>query len=141
MTGSAPAIGESGRGVGRSPSANVGTRLKALALTPLLIVVTLGVGWLGWSVVEWCSGRTPSYRRLNLRVVRQSDGKPVGLLRSVLREVCCALLLVPMLIGCLFVALSFAMGASPPEGIFGQPRRAPWDVLTRTEVVNDPQRG
>ena len=124
-------------GVHRFPAANVGTRSKALLLTPLLIVVTLGVGWLAWSVVEWCSGRTPSYRRTNLRVVRKSDGRPIGLGRSVLREALCALLLVPMLVACCLLALSFAMGASPPGGVFGQSRRAPWDLLTRTNVVNE----
>ena len=134
-----PANDKGGKGVDRLPAASVGTRTRALLLTPLLIIVTLGVGWLAWSVVEWCSGRTPSYRRTNLRVVRKSDGKPIGLGRSVLREVCCAVLLVPTLLACCFVALSFAMGASPPEGVFGQSRRAPWDLLTRTDVVNDAQ--
>jgi RDD family len=134
-----PANGKSGNGVYRPPAASVGTRIKALLLTPLLIVVTLGVGWLAWSVVEWCSGRTPSYRRTKLRVVRKSDGKPIGLGRSVLREACCALLLVPTLVACFFLALSFALGASPPEGVFGQSRHAPWDLLTRTDVVNEAQ--
>ena len=134
-----PANGKSGKGVNRLPAASVGTRIKALLLTPLLIVVTLGVGWLAWSVVEWCNGRTPSYRRTKLRVVRKSDGKPIGLGRSVLREACCALLLVPTLVACFFLALSFAMGASPPEGVFGQSRHAPWDLLTRTDVVNEAQ--
>jgi RDD family len=128
-----------GSGVDRLPAANVGTRIKSLLLTPCLIIVTVGVGWFVWSVVEWTSGRTPSYRRTNLRVVRKSDGKPIGLGRSVLRELCCALLLFPTLVACCFIALSFAMGASPPEGVFGQSRRAPWDLLTRTDVVNEAQ--
>jgi len=132
-----PANGKSANGDYRLLAASVGTRSRALLLTPLLIVVTLGVGWLAWSVVEWCGGRTPSYRRTNLRVVRKSDGKPIGLGRSVLREACCALLLVPTLVACLLLGLSFAMGASPPEGVFGQSRHAPWDLLTRTEVVNE----
>jgi hypothetical protein len=121
----------------RPPPASLSVRIRALLLTPLLIILTLGVGWLAWSVVEWRNGRTPSYRRTNLRVVRKLDGKPVGLGRSVLRELCCALLLVPTLLACVFLALGFAMGASPPEGIFNQARSAPWDVLTRTEVVNE----
>lgn len=126
-------------GVDRLPVARVGTRIKALLLTPVLIVVTLGVGWLVWSIVEWCSGRNPSYRLTKLRVVRTSDGKAIGLGRAALREVCCALLLVPMMIACLFIGLSFAMGASPPEGVLGQTSRSPWDWLTRTEVVDEGQ--
>jgi len=78
---------------------------------------------------------------MNLRVVRRFDGRPIGLGRSVLREACCALLLVPTLVACCFLALGFVMGASPPEGLFGQSRRAPWDVLTRTAVVDEAHRG
>ena len=134
-----PANSKSGNAVDRLPAASIGTRSKALLLTPLLIVVTLGVGWLAWSVVEWSNGRNPSYRRTNLRVVRKSNGKPIGLGRSVLREACCALLLIPTLLACCFLALTFVMGASPPENVFGQSRRAPWDLLTRTDVVNEAQ--
>jgi len=134
-----PVNGKSAKGVYRLPAANVGARSKALLLTPFLIVVTLGVGWFAWSVVEWCGGRTPSYRRTHLRVVRKSDGKPIGLGRSVLREACCALLLIPTLVACCILALSFAMGASPPEGVFGQSRHAPWDLFTRTDVVDESQ--
>ena len=134
-----PGNGKSENGINRLLAASVGSRIKALLLTPLLVVVTLGVGWFAWSIVEWCSGRTPSYRRTDLRVVRKSDGKPIGLGRSVLREACCALLLVPTLVACGFLALGFAMGASPPEGIFRQSRNAPWDLLTRTRVVNWPR--
>jgi len=141
VTGETSANGKSGKGVSRLAAASLGTRIKALMLTPLLLVLTLGVGWLVWSVVEWCSGRTPSYRRTNLRVVRRSDGKPIGLGRSILREACCAVLLAPTLVASCFLALAFVMGASPPEGVFAQSRRAPWDVLTRTEVVNEAKRG
>ena len=132
-----PAADRRENGVKRLPAASVGTRCQALLWTILLIVVTLVVGWLAWSVVEWCSGRTPGYQRTHLRVVRQSDWKPIGLGRSLLREACCALLLLPTLIACCFIALSFAMGASPPEGVLNQSRHAPWDFLTRTEVVNE----
>lgn len=134
-----PGSGVLGNEVDRLLAAGVGTRIRALLLTAVLLIVTLGVGWLAWSVVEWCSGRTPSYRRLHLRVVRRSDGKPIGLGRSLLREACCGLLLLPTLLACCFLALGLVMGASPPGGILGQSRRAPWDLLTHTEVVNEPQ--
>ena len=135
-----PSNGTRENGADRLLAAGVGTRIKALLLTAVLFIVTLGVGWLAWSVVEWCSGRTPSYRRVHLRVVRRSDGKPIGLGRSVLREACCGLLLFPTLVACGFLVLGLVMGASPPGGILGQSRRAPWDLLTHTEVVNEVQR-
>lgn len=137
VTGGTSASGTSGKELGRLAPASLGTRIKALLLTAVLLIVTLGVGWFAWSVVEWCSGRTPSYRRMNLRVVRQRNGKPIGLGRSMLREAFCAVLLIPTLVACCFLALGFVMGASPPEGLFNQSRRAPWDVLTRTDVVSE----
>ena len=66
------------RAGGASPTRFPGLRLRALALTVLLIVVTLGIGWLVWSVLEWRHGRTPAYRMLGVRVVRHSDGRRVG---------------------------------------------------------------
>jgi len=105
-----------------------------------LLVATLLVGWLAWSVVEWHRGRTPAYRLVGLRVVRTSDGAPIGLWRSALREACCLVLLVPTLLVCGFLALVFVMGASPPEGLTTRPRRAPWDVLTATQVMSEDAR-
>jgi hypothetical protein len=134
-----PEAEESPHGADRLPGASLGSRSKALLLTPVLIVVMLGVGWLAWSVVEWWHGRNPSYRVTRLRVVRKSDLEPVGLGRSLVRELCCALLLLPTLVACCFLAIAFTMGASPAEGMFSQSRRAPWDVLTGTDVVSEPR--
>ena len=117
--------------------AGLDARARALLLTPVLLVVTLGIGWLVWSVAEWRHGRTPSYRRMGLRVVRLSDGRPIGLGRSVLRELCVLVLLIPTLVACSLLAVAFVMGASPPDGLLRKPRAAPWDVLTRTEVVDE----
>jgi hypothetical protein len=134
LTGRAQSGGRSRPGGAVRPAA-LGTRCTACCLTPLLIVAGLGVGWLGWSVAEWRCGRTPSYRLTRLRVLRRSDGRPAGFCRSALRSLCCAVLILPTVAICLVVGLAFVMGASPPEGLLRQPRSAPWDVITRTEVV------
>ncbi len=118
-------------------AAGPGPRARALLVTPVLIVATLGVGWVVWSVAEWRQGRTPSYRRTGLRVVRRSDGRPIGLCRSLLREFCLLVLLLPTLVVYSLVAMAFLMGASAPEGVLRQPRATPWDVLTRTRVVDE----
>jgi len=34
------------------------------------------------------------------------------------------------------LALAFVMGASPPDGLMRQARRAPWDLLTGTKVLD-----
>ena len=93
------------------------------------------------SAVEWRRGRTVSFRLLGLRVVQQSDGTPIGLGRSVVRNVvCCSILLLPTMVACVVIAVAFVMGASPPNDLFSKPRHAPWDRLTRTTVVQERRR-
>jgi uncharacterized RDD family membrane protein YckC len=122
---------------GAQPAASFGRRIEAFGLTLLLIVVTLVIGWLVWSVVEWRHGRTASYRLSGLRVVRR-DGTPVRLGRSVLRNgILCTLLVVPTIAACVIAGITFAFGASPPDGLFREPRAAPWDRLTGTTVVDE----
>jgi hypothetical protein len=124
--------------VRKEPAASLGRRIGALGLTVCLMVGTLIVGWLVWSVVEWRNGRTPSYRILGLRVVRRPDERPVGLGRSLLRSgICCPILVLPTVVIGAVILLCFAFGASPPDGLFTQPRRAPWDVLTKTDVLDE----
>jgi hypothetical protein len=121
--------------------AGLGVRIKAQLLTFGLFVVTLGVGWLVWSMVEWRHGRTASFRLTGLRVVRSSDGRPIGLGRSILRNaLLCTVLLVPTILICLVVALTFVMGASPPNDLLSKGRNAPWDRLTKTTVVQERHR-
>jgi hypothetical protein len=116
-------------------------RIKALLITFGLVVATLGVGWLLWSSVEWRHGRTASFRLTGLRVVRRSDGTPIGLGRSLVRNVLlCTLLLVPTMLACVVIAFAFVMGASPPNDLFSKPRNAPWDRLTKTRVVQESRR-
>jgi hypothetical protein len=122
---------------GRRPAASLGKRIEALALMPLLFVVTLGVGWLVWSVLEWRDGSTPSYRLLGLRVVRASDERPIRLARSLARSSICCLLVIPTVAICCVIGICFVFGASPPDDLFDHPRTAPWDYLTATKVTDE----
>jgi len=115
----------------------VGKRLEALALAPLLFIVTLGVGWLAWCVVEWANGSTPSYRLLGLRVVRTSDEQPTRWFRSFARSTICLLLVVPTIVVCCVIGFTFVFGASAPDDLLRRPRTAPWDRITATKVIDE----
>jgi hypothetical protein len=123
------------------PEAGFGVRIRALLLTFALVVATLGLGWLVWSVLEWRRGSTASFRLSGFRVVRRSDGTPIGLGRSIVRNaLLCGILLIPTIVACVVVAFAFVMGASPPDDLFRKPRNAPWDRLTKTMVVQERRR-
>jgi hypothetical protein len=122
---------------GPAPAASLGRRMEALALAPLLLVGTLGIGWLVWCVLEWGKGRTPSYRVLGLRVVRVADEQPTRLVRSFARSNICLLLVLPTILLCLIIGVSFVFGASAPGDLLRHPRTALWDRLTATKVVDE----
>ncbi len=122
---------------GPQPAASTGKRMEALVVTALLLVVTLGIGWLIWSVFEWRNARTPSYRLLGLRIVRRSDERPIRLGRSFARASICGLLVIPTMTVCCVIGICFAFGASPPDGLLRRPRTAPWDLLTATKVIEE----
>src|ERR1700728_1763023 len=111
---------------GCQPAASLGKRLEALVLTVLLLVVTLVIGWLIWSVFEWRKGQTPSYRLLGLRIVGLSDEQPIRLGRSLARACICCLLVIPPIAVCCVIGICFTLGASPPDGLLRRPRIAPW---------------
>ena len=123
------------------PAASFGVRIKALLLTFGLVVVTLGIGWLIWSVLQWRRGSTASFGLTGLRVVRHTDATPIGIGWSIVRNaVLCTVLLIPTIIACVVIAFAFVMGASPPNDLFSKPRNAPWDRLCKTMVVQERRR-
>jgi uncharacterized RDD family membrane protein YckC len=63
-----------------------GARFSALLLDLALAVVTLGAGWLIWSLVTWRTGQTPAKRLLGHTVADATTGEPLGWGRMALRE-------------------------------------------------------
>jgi uncharacterized RDD family membrane protein YckC len=115
--------------------ADPGRRLAGFALDLGLFVVTLGVGWLAWSVAEWRHGRTPAKRLLRMRVVDAVSGEPVGLRVMALRQAVYALGIVG-----LFGAVSFGLGwAIAAAFVLSPTRQAMWDRLAFTTVRREPR--
>ena len=45
--------------------------------------------------------------------------------------------LVPTIVVCAIIGISFVFGASAPDNLFRDPRRAPWDRFTSTKVTSE----
>ena len=65
-----------GEGSGAQPMryASFQHRLGAAALDAVLMVVTLGIGWLVWALILWNEGQTPAKKILKLRTYSFETG-------------------------------------------------------------------
>jgi len=61
-------------------------RLGGKALDLLLYFVTLGIGWIVWSVVVWGRGQTPGKQLLKLRAYDKITGNAAGRGHMAVRE-------------------------------------------------------
>jgi uncharacterized RDD family membrane protein YckC len=62
-------------------------RLYAYLLDVILSVVTLGIGWLVWSLLAWRRGQSPAKQLMGMYVVH--DGRRAGWWRMAAREILC----------------------------------------------------
>jgi uncharacterized RDD family membrane protein YckC len=57
---------------------SVGRVVAAYTLAVLLFIVTLGIGYLAWSLVTWGGGQTPAQKLLGLRCWRLEASHPAS---------------------------------------------------------------
>ena len=125
---------------GRSAPSDAGIssarrRCYAYLLDALLAGLTLGVGWLVWSLLAWRRGQSPAKQLMGMTVVH--DGRPASWKRMAARE-----LLLKTVAGLVCGAL-----ARPSYGIslipyffwlcFDVDRQALWDRPAGTLVVEE----
>ncbi|WP_433362398.1 RDD family protein [Actinoplanes sp. CA-142083] len=80
---------------------SAGGRLGARLLDGLLLIVTLGIGWLIWSCITWSNGQTPAKSLLGHVVADVNTGEAFGWGRMAFRS-----LVVDGLLGWLLDAVS-----------------------------------
>ena len=56
--------------------ANPWVRLGSYFLEAILVMVTLGIGWLIWACMTASSGQTPAKKILKLRTINFTNGRP-----------------------------------------------------------------
>ena len=113
--------------------ATPGRRLGQYFLEGLLVVFTLVIGWIIWSLIVWKDGQTPAMKLLNLRAVKADTGKPATWGTMFLREfvgkglVTLVLSIIPILP----LVLLFML-------LWDKKRQQLWDKIAGTIVVNVP---
>lgn len=118
---------------GTSPAVapvSVGTRVGASLLDVLLMIVTLGIGWLVWAVVLLKQSTSPAKKVMGLVIVDVNTGAPATMTQMVLREIVGKWVLGSVT-GVVSLA-SFVMLFVTPN------RQAVWDYIGTTTVVRRP---
>ena len=66
---------------------SVARRFYAHVLDTILVVLTLGIGWLVWSLLAWRRGQSPGKQLMGMVV--EHDGRPASWKRMFCREILC----------------------------------------------------
>ncbi len=116
--------------------ASVGRRLAGAVLDAVLLVVTLFLGWLIWSLIVWSRGTTPGKQLLHMRCVYLADSRRAGWGRMALREFLGKGVIM-------WVIGIFTFGIGPLVLYFmllwTKKRQELWDIVADTIVVHDPR--
>lgn len=135
-----------------TPLAPRSWRLGGLLLDGVLVICTVGVGWLAWWIIAWDYGRSPAKTILRTRVVRADNRELPGFARMALREavgkgvpgglgvIGLYLLSGGSSVARFLIAMSLAwLAMSAVAALLDDNRRALWDVFAKTIVVLDPE--
>ena len=63
-----------------------GKRFGAMLLEAVLVIVTLVIGWLVWSIVLWKQGQSPAKSILKMRVIKLDENRAANTGEMAMRE-------------------------------------------------------
>jgi uncharacterized RDD family membrane protein YckC len=104
-------------------------RLAGWLLEPLLIVITLGIGYLIWAIIAFARGQSPGKQVLGMRIVKLRTGVAAGFGTTFLREFI-AKPVIAVLSVITFGIVNFWL-------IWDEDNQELWDKVVGTIVVND----
>ena len=110
--------------------ASIGRRVASFFLSIVLLIVTLGIGYLIWGLILWQGGRTPAFQVLGMRCWRPETERVAGFWWMALREIGGRILLD---ITAIIAVVSFILM------LITRRRQALHDVIAGTVVVIDPR--
>ena len=114
------------------PLSSPGRRLGGYLLEIVLVLVTLGIGWLIWSFIVWGRGQTPAKQVLRMRVVALDAGRSASWGRMFLRE-----FIAKPVIG---VVSWLTLGIVNFWLVWDARNQELWDKVVGTVVVTDRER-
>jgi len=106
-----------------------GRRILAYLLEGVLLVVTLFIGWLVWSMILWGEGQSPAKKLMGMRCVKVDTGQPATWGTMFLREIVGKGIIGGVTFGLTSLASIFMI-------LFGSDRRGVWDHVAGTVVVD-----
>ena len=122
-----PSVAATSQVVVPTQLASAGSRLGAALLDGLLMVVTLFIGWLIWSIVLWKQSTSPAKKMLGMVVIDANSGSPASVKQMVMREVV-GKWVVGSVTGIVTLASLIMLWATPR-------RQTVWDYIGTTTVV------
>jgi uncharacterized RDD family membrane protein YckC len=112
-----------------------GKRLGGYVLEIVLVIVTLVIGWLIWSLIVWGRSVSPAKQLLKMKVVKKDSGLRASYGTMALRELVGKWIIVNLVIGSLCglvtIVLDFML-------LWDKDRQQLWDKIAGTIVVDDP---
>jgi uncharacterized RDD family membrane protein YckC len=108
-------------------------RLGGYLLEGLLILLTLLIGWLVWSIIVWGRGQTPAKQLLGMRVLNRETLVSAGRGRMFAREIPCKWIIE------LFASITVVGFVVYFWLLWDKERQELWDKMVETIVVNDPE--
>lgn len=106
-------------------------RFGSRLLDGLLIIVTLGIGWLIWAAIIGQTAQTPAKKMLNLRVIDVHDLRPVRMGRMFWMRGILGGIVAFFALSCTFYVLAFMP-------FWDRHNQNIWDKVSSTYVVTDP---
>ena len=107
-----------------------GKRLGGYLLDFLLVIVTLWIGWVVWSLFAWGRGQTPAKQLLGMRVLKLATSSTATWGTMFLREV------IGKFVG--WIVNSFTLGILVFMLLWDKNNQEIWDKIAATIVVDDP---
>lgn len=119
------------RSVAGEPIATPAVRLGAYALELVLVICTLFIGWIIWSLVVWGKGTTPGHQIVRLYIVDAKSGRTATWGHMALRE-----FVIKGIVGSIASSISFGIYFLVDSlFVVREDRKTLHDLMVSTQVV------